>query len=330
MGPGTQTLGGGAGIWTGRERRLAELATRQHGVVGRWQLLELGFSEKAIKARLGAGRLSHIYREAYAVGHRRLSQRGWWMAAVLASGLGAVLSHESAAALWGLMGARSRSDVTAPRGRQGRAPRHPIFLHRCQLEEEEWTLRAGIPVTTVARTLFDLAEVVDRVRLGRLWEEADKLHLLRLDAVAAVYERGKWRRARRRIRPVLEEARYAVRTRSPLEDRFLPFCQKFELPPPSTNVLVLEKEVDAAWLDARLLVELDSWEHHAHRAAFERDRSRDIELLLAGYRTIRVTNRRLDRDAPKLAGEIVRLLSIPPPSARDDPSTTRSANPRQK
>ncbi len=293
-----------------RERRLAALAARQHGVVGRRQLLNLGLGADAIKSRLASGRLHSIHRDAYAVGHRRISQRGRWMAAVLGCGTGSVLSHHSAAALWGLEEARSPIDVTAPRGRQGTPRRAGIRLHRCRLEEDEWTRRDGIPVTTVARTLFDLAETVSRDRLARLWEEADKLHLLGLDDIAAVYERRRGcRRARRQVRPLLLEAPYSERRRSPLEDRFATFCRHFELPPPATNVLVLEKEVDAAWLDARLLVELDSWEHHAHRAAFERDRKRDAALIVAGYRTIRVTHRRLDGEAATLATEIHALLA---------------------
>jgi predicted transcriptional regulator of viral defense system len=289
---------------------LATLAARQHGVVGRRQLLALGLGADAIKSRLASGRLHSIHRDAYAVGHRRLSQRGLWMAAVLGCGTGSVLSHGSAATLWGLEEARSPIDVTAPRGRQGSPRRVGIRLHRCRLEDSEWTRRDGIPVTTVARTLFDLAETAGADQLGRLWEEGDKLHLLVLDDVAEVYERRRGcRRARRRIRPLLLEAPHSERTRSPLEDRFAAFCRQFELPPPATNVLVLEKEVDAAWLAARLLVELDSWEHHAHRAAFERDRKRDVALIVAGYRTIRVTHRRLDREAATLAGEIRRLLT---------------------
>jgi predicted transcriptional regulator of viral defense system len=292
-----------------RERRLAALASRQHGVVGRKQLLALGLRPDAIKSRVASGRLHSIHRDAYAVGHRRLSQRGLWMAAVLGCGTGSLLSHHSAAALWGLEEARSPIDVTAPRGRQGSPRRAGVRLHRCQLEDTERTQRDGIPVTTVARTLFDLAEAAGPDPLSRLWEEADKLHLLVIDDVAEVYERRRGcRRARRRIRPLLLEAPRSERTRSPLEDRFVAFCRHFELPPPATNVLVLEKEVDAAWLDARLLVELDSWEHHAHRAAFERDRKRDIALIVAGYRTIRVTHRRLDREAATLAAEIRILL----------------------
>ncbi len=291
---------------------MSRLATAQHGAISREQLLALGIGERTIERWSANGRLHSVHRESYAVGHRRLSQRGWWMAAVLACGPRAMLSHGDAAALWGLAGARSPIDVTAPRGRQGRPRREGIRLHRSRtLEDSDRTVRNGIPVTTVARTLFDLAEAVDPRTLAGLWEEADKLHLLRLDAVATVYERGRHRhRARARIRPLLQEARHEERTRSPLEDRFAAFCRHFELPPPATNVLVLEKEVDAAWLDARLLVELDSWEHHAHRAAFERDRKRDIALIVAGYRTIRVTHRRLDGEAATLATEIRRLLAM--------------------
>ncbi len=294
-----------------REGGISRLTRDQYGVVSREQLLALGIGERTIERWIGSGRLHAIHREAFAVSNRRLSQRGWWMAAVLACGPGAVLSHEDAAALWGLCRTRSPTDVTAPRGRQGQLRREGIRLHRSRtLEEPERTVRDGIPVTTVARTLFDLAERTDPAPLARLWEEADKLHLLRIDAVAAVYERGRYRhRARARIRPLLREARHSERTRSPLEDRFVAFCRHFELPPPATNVLVLEKEVDAAWLDALLLVELDSWEHHAHRAAFERDRKRDVALIVAGYRTIRVTHRRLDREAATLATEIRALLT---------------------
>jgi very-short-patch-repair endonuclease len=312
MGSKGQTLGGNGRNRAQRERDLADLATRQHGVVGRWQLLQLGYTDKAIRSRLAAGRLSHVHQEAYAVGHRLLTQRGRWTAAVLASGPEAVLSHGSAAALWGLAATRSPIEITAPRGHQGRRQRRETRLHRGQLDGSERTRRAGIPVTTVARTLFDLAESPDRERLTRLWEEADKLHLLALEDVAAIYERRRGRRrARRNIRPLLLEARHSDRTRSPLEDRFAAFCRHFKLPQPATNVLVLEKEVDAAWPAAKLLVELDSWEHHAHRAAFERDRSRDVELMLAGYRTIRVTHRRLDGEATTLAAQIRQLLGAP-------------------
>ncbi len=292
-----------------RERELARLATRQHGVVAQRQLLAIGFSEKAIKARLDAGRLNALHREVYAVGHSRLRRNGRWLGAVLAYGDSALLSHRTAAALRGLAKPRSSPiDVSAPVGRQGLRRRSGIWIHRSRLHPEDRDECAGVPVTTVARTLFDYAEVVDFQRLERAWEEADRLGLLRLREVERVCERGYGRRALKPIRRLLAEARAVTRTRSPLEDRFQDFCRHFDLPPHSANVNVLGKEVDVLWPAAKLIVELDSWEFHSHRAAFQRDRARDTRLLVAGYRTARVTHDRLDREAGALAAEIRALL----------------------
>jgi very-short-patch-repair endonuclease len=220
-----------------------------------------------------------------------------------------LLSHRSAAALWGL--ARRRSlliDITAATGRQGVCRREGIFIHRGRIHPEDRTSRAGIPITTVARTLFDFAEVMSLKRLESAWEEADRLGLLELRAVEKVCERGHGRRALRPIRRLLAEARAATTTRSPLEDDFATFCREHDLPTPSFNTTVLGFEVDALWPRQRLAVELDSWEFHGHRAAFERDRARDTTLQVAGYRIIRVTHRRLHSEADVLASEIDRLL----------------------
>lgn len=242
------------------------------------------------------------------MGRRSVVQRGSWLAAVLACEEGAVLSHTSAAALWGVAGARGAIDVTAAHGNQGRIRRQGIKLHRGKLDSAEVTIHDRVPVTTVARTLFDYAEVVDFQRLESAWEEADRLKLLQLDQVERVCERGRGRRALKPIRHLLAEARAVTRTRSPLEDRFQRFARHFGLPPHNTNVEVLDKEVDVLWAAAKLIVELDSWEFHSHRAAFQRDRARDTRLLVAGYRTIRVTHDRLDKEASALADEIQGLL----------------------
>ncbi|HEX3733842.1 MAG TPA: DUF559 domain-containing protein [Solirubrobacterales bacterium] len=273
------------------------------------QLLAIGFSERTIKLRLDAGRLNAIHREVYAVGHSRVGRNGRWLGAILAYGDFALLSHRTAAALWELARPGSSPiDVSAPVGRQGLRRRQGIWIHRGRLHPEDRAVQAGIPVTTVARTLFDYAEVVDFQRLERAWEEADRLKRLRLDQVERVCERGYGRRALKPTRHLLAAARATVRTRSPLEDRFQRFARFYDLPPHSTNVAVLGKEVDALWPAARLIVELDSWEFHSHRAAFQRDWARDARLLVAGYRTIRVTHERLDTEAPVLANEIRELL----------------------
>lgn len=288
---------------------MGELATRQHGVVARWQLGRLGIPGRTIEGWVDSGWLLPLHREVFAVGHRRIGRRGEWWCGVLAYGDGAVLSHRTAASLWGFAAQRRGPvEVTAPGGRQGTERRGGFWIHRCKLPPEDRTERSGIPVTTVARALFDFAEVESFQRLEKAWEEADRLHQLQLRAVESVCERGYGRRALKPIRRLLAEARAAAATRSPLEDRFQRFCDAYGLPSRLTNVHVLGHEVDVLWPAARLIAELDSWEHHGHRAAFERDRARDPKLLLAGYRTIRVTHHRLDKEPTQLATEIHQLL----------------------
>src|SRR6187402_2297307 len=278
-----------------RERALAQLATRQHGVIAWRQLRDLGIGDEAIKTRLAEGRLHHLHGEVYAVGHSRLAIRAPWWAALLAYGPGAALSHQSAAVLWGIRRKRRGPiHVTAPCGRQGLRRRKGIWIHRCKLTAEDRTTRDGFPVTTLARTLFDLAEVAPFDQLKGAAEEADRLKLLRLPDLEHCCERGHGRRALRPMRRLIAELRPPDEGRSPLEIRFPAFARDHDLPKPHQNVDVLGHEVDALWPAAKLIVELDSWEHHGHRAAFERDRARDPKLMLAGYRTIRVTHRRLD------------------------------------
>jgi very-short-patch-repair endonuclease len=285
------------------------LAERQHGVVAERQLIALGLSQKAIEHRLESWRLRLVHREVFAVGHLRLSQQGRWLAGVFAYGDGALLSHRSATTLWGLARPWNPAvDVTAPTGRQGIRRREKIWIHRGRIDPEDRAIRAGIPVTTVARTLFDLAEFVSFKRLESAWEEADRLNLLQLPEVEGVCERGYGRRSLKPIRRLLAEARAATITRSPLEDDFAAFCRECRLPMPSFNTTVLGYEVDALWPGQRLAAELDSWEFHSHRAAFERDRIRDTALQVAGYRTIRITHRRLHKEPMLLAKELRALL----------------------
>jgi predicted transcriptional regulator of viral defense system len=294
-----------------REQDLKVLATQQHGVVARWQLEALGFGVKAIEAALGEGRLTAIHEEVFAVGHTRVTRRGYWWAAVLAYGPYAVLSHHSAAALWNLRRRRSGPiHVTAALGRQGVRRRKGIWIHRCKLRPEEATVHEGIPVTTVARTLFDFAEAAAYEELVKAAEAADRRNLLLVRELEGVCERGRGRRALRPIRRLLIELGAPAEGRSPLEIRFAEFLLAHDIRAPAQNVSVLGHEVDALWPEARLIVELDSWEHHGHRKAFERDRARDPKLLIAGYRTIRVTHRRLDRERNQLAVEIRQLLNV--------------------
>ena len=290
-----------------KERRIAELANGQHGVVALEQLLGLGFSRRAVEHRVAAGRLHSVHRGVFAVGHANLTPRARWMSAVLAHGEDAVLSHRSAAALWGIARpGRAPIDVTSPRGRRGR---RGIAFHECRLDAGDLTVVNSIPVTTVARTLFDLAEVVDSAALARAWEEADRLRLLRIQAVAEVIDRGWGRHALKPIRPLAARRQHAESRRSPLEDRFAAFCDERGLPPRETNVLLLGHEVDVYWPSVKLAVELDSFGFHGHRAAFERDRARDLDFLAEGIHVVRITHRRLDDEAEIVAAKLRTLLA---------------------
>ena len=214
------------------------------------------------------------------------------MAAVLACGRDAVLSHRSAAVLWGIRRADPmRTDVTAP-ARVGR--RRGMRAHQASLSADEITEVDGIPVTTVARTLFDLAAVVSAHELRRAMEQAEALRLADHTPLAALVARYPGRRGTALLRRIMRaEARAAGITRSELEDWFLRFVAERGLPAPDPNAwLHLGDdwiEGDCVWPQQRLVVELDSWRHHATKAAFRRDRVRDRRLWLAGWKPMRVT-----------------------------------------
>lgn len=166
-------------------------------------------------------------------------------------------------------------------------------------------------MTTVARTLFDLAESVRVKQLESAWEEADRLGLLELRAIEQVCERGYGRRALKPIRVLLSEALAPEESiRSPLESEFARFCREHALPPPIFNALILGFEVDAIWPAQCLIVELDGFAFHHHRAAFERDRARDSVLQVGGYRTLHLTHRRLHGEPSAVASQIRVLLGV--------------------
>jgi very-short-patch-repair endonuclease len=227
------------------------------------------------------------------------------MGAVLACGDGAALSHRSAGALWGFITARRGPiEVSAHRGRR----RAGILAHACVVTDDDTAALAGIPVTTVARTLLDLAEVLKATALEEAFDEADRLKLLSLDELEGVCRRARGRRGLKPLRRLMDADR-GPETRSPLEDRLVAFCRKRGLPEPETNVTVLGREVDAFWPDAKLMAEADSFEFHSHRGAFEGDRARDAAMVVAGYRVVRITHRRLTREPEKLATELRLLLA---------------------
>jgi very-short-patch-repair endonuclease len=271
---------------------IARLATRQHGVVARWQLVALGVDPTAIQRRVADGRLRRIHRGVYALGP--LDREGYWMAAVLACGEGALLSHRDAAALWNLRQTnRTAIDVTLAGVRRRRRQR--ITIHStAEIHPDDRAEVDGIPVTSVARTLLDLAEVVPAAHLRRAYEAAERHELLDMQAVHELVARSNGRRGLPALLALLDyDPREAVDSKSDLESRFLDLVRDAGLPRPQLNVLVGGFLIDAYWPHARLVVELQSWEHHGHRQAFERDNSKLARLQVAGFTVLPFTDRQL-------------------------------------
>lgn len=232
------------------------------------------------------------------------------MAAALAHGPHAVVSHRDAAALWGIRpSARARIDVTVA-GRSRRA-RPGIDLHLVRrLDPRDVTTHERLPVTTVARTLFDLAEIFSPRALERAFNEAQVLELFDLTALTDVIDRNPGRHAHRPLRALLPAlADDPKLTRSDLERRFLGLVRAAGLPPPLTNVHVAGYEVDALWPEHRLVVELDGFAYHRTHAAFERDHLKTEALELAGYKVRRFTYRRVTDDPAGVIEVLAKALS---------------------
>ena len=307
---------------------IAELAGRQHGVVARRQLVALGLSLDAIDHRIERDRLHPLHRGVYAVGHRKLTGHGRWMAAALAAG--GVLSHRSAAALWGIRASNSgRIDVTAPRERR----RPGVTVHRAVLPQDEMTTHDGIPVTTPARTLLDLAALLDEHRLARATERAEALRLTSPTSLAELVNRYPRRPGTPNLKRLIEEDRIVpTDLRSRLERRFLTLLDAENLPRPLVNEPLGPFTPDFRWTEQRLIVELDGFETHGTRAAFERDRARDRALAVQGWRVVRVTKRQLENEPDELADQLRAMLRsattavpAPPPSPRTPAPRSRPA-----
>jgi len=295
------------------DERIAALAQGQHGVVSLEQLCEAGLSDTAVRKRCEAGRLHRVHQGVYAVGHPLLSANGHRMAAVLACGPDAVLSHRSAAALWGIRrDSRNRIDVTAP-GRRGRSPLG-IDAHRHgSLRAQDRTEVEGIPCTTVAKILLDMAAVVTMRELRNAVTQAEVQRIFDLTEMDELLRRSRGRRGVARMRLVIAE--YDPReemAREELERRFLELCREGGLPMPEVNPPLLlggfPIEPDFLWREARLIVETDGRQTHGTPTAFERDRRRDQHLKRDGWEVIRCTWHQVVDDPDDLQRTIRTLL----------------------
>jgi very-short-patch-repair endonuclease len=302
---------------TARRRAVAALARRQHGVVSLNQLRRLGVTRDEVRRGVESARLHRVFRVVYAVGHADIGVKGRLMAAVLACGPGAVISHRSAGALLGLLDEGPVViDVIAPpeRGRKVDG----IRFHRVRPPrlEERGTV-AGIPCTSPSRTMVDLAGTVGTRTLRSCFERAAQRRQLDIGAIEASLDPR--RRGGNALRALLGEWRRAAtvsrrrRLKSPLEAKVLPLVLRRGLPDPLANAPVQlangRIEVDFLWPERRFVLEADSRDFHGTEVAFERDRWRDRELLAAGYASLRVTSLQAETEAAAVAAAIVARLA---------------------
>lgn len=282
--------------------------------MARRQLIALGLSRWKIDERLRQGRLFIVYRGVYAVGRRGIPREGWWMAATLAAGDGAVLSHRSAAALWRLAKPGGPVEVTVP-STAGRAARRGLIVHRTSsLLRVEAVTQEGIPTTSVARTLIDLAEVISRRELERALDEAQFLRRLDRRAVRAALAAHPGRTGAKRLGRTLEEhVLGTTRTGEGLEERFFGLCRAAGIPDPLVKPRIGPYEVDFLWPEARLVVETDDRASHERNVTYESDRERDAYLDDAGYRVRRFTWRKVTQTPDAVVRTVRRLLATPPP-----------------
>ncbi len=297
---------------------IAALAERQHGVVARRQLRALGLGDSAITARVASGYLHPFFRETFMVGHRAISRQGRMLGAVLACGEGTVLSHGSAAELIGLWDKRAIPIDVIPPDWSGRKIMD-IRWHRVLFPtSDEIEIREGIPCTTPARTLVDMAGRLGWKSLRRLVEQAAVLRLLDVGKVDLALARGR-RRGAPRLRSILATWRSAdkpqPKLRSLLEARVFPALVDAGLPRPRCNVELRvdghRLEVDLLWAERRLVIETDGEQTHGTAAAFQRDRWRDQMLTAAGYRTARVTWKQIEDEPSAVVDRITRMLGAP-------------------
>lgn len=272
----------------------------------------MGMGREAVTGRIERGYLHEFHRGVYVVGVRRISRKGRWMAAVLACGDGAVLSHRAAACLWGLMSPRGvHPEVTVPRGRRARRP--GVVCREADLAADEADEVDGIPVTPVFRTVLDLAGVLRDRELERVWSEVKVKRLTDHMPMDELLRRHRGKRGTAALRALLGSTKPEGITRNDFEEAFVALLDTHRLPRPRLNATLFLRgrfyEIDFLWEDRRLAFELDGREVHGTPKAFESDRQRDRVLLAEGYRTGHVTWLQLRDEPEEVAADLRRALS---------------------
>lgn len=295
-------IGHGPTVASAIDKAIALLAGRQHGYASRAQLLAIGLGPGAIKYRVDTGRLIPVHAGVYAVGYVNGTTAARAMAAVLACGEAAALSHGSAGALWGFAKHWEEPfEVTVPAMRK----RPGINIHRSRvLTRRDITRQLGIRVTSPARTVLDTAPRFTGRQLSRMVNGALRTPYLHVPDLADVLNRNPAHPGTKRLRRFVHDP-----TNSPLEDDFLEFAQRHGLPRPVTNTHLLGHEIDVLYPRERVIVEIDSHGFHSDRDSFERDRRRDVVMLAAGFVTVRITDVRMKHEPEEEAGRLLAILA---------------------
>jgi Protein of unknown function (DUF559) len=314
---------------------IAELANAQHAVFGLDQLRELGLSARAVQDRATTRRFHRIHQTVYSLVPRELLTReGLYMAAVLACMPGAALSHRSAAVLHGLRDwGHTSVEVTVPR-RSART-HSGVAVHRSTtLTAKDVTVEKGIPVTTIPRTLFDLAEVTTERQLERAFDQADAVEGLDLHAINDQLARNPTRPGAKKVRHVLNTHYIgSTPTENDFEDAFLMLTRSLGLPDPTPQFWIDPGDgdppirADFAWPDRKVVVETDGRKTHGTNQAFESDRRRDQRLIAAGWRVIRTTWRQINHRPHELKPVLLRLLGPASANGKDSPASAGAPAP---
>lgn len=292
------------------ERIVRTLADRQYGVIARQQLLGSGVSAGTVESYVERGWLIPIHAGVYAFGHHNVTSRGHLLAAVLACGPTALLSHQSAGALWNLRATgQTKTDVTVPGS--SRKAQAGIRVHRTRhLHPEDIAAIGGIPTTSLARTILDLAGVLEAEQRLEVIEEADRLEILDFSPLSRAIDRRPNAQGVGHLRRIIREYAGAPHIRSRLERRFFALIRKAGLPVPQLNCKVAGYIVDAYWPQWHLVVELDGRAFHLSPRQFETDRVRDAALQRLGIRILRVTYRRLETEPAAIIDDIRALAAL--------------------
>jgi very-short-patch-repair endonuclease len=297
------------------DRAIAAIATAQLGLITREQLVDLGLGRGAIEDGLERGRLTSIHRGVYAVAHLALSPLATQLAAVLACGEAAFLSHHSAAAVWGFEPSPEGEAEVTMVGRDAARRRAGIRVHRvAAVDRRDVRRHHNVPITSPARTLLDIAPDLSDRELERAFDDGLVRRMFTRQAAITLLARSPHRPAGARLAKLARvRDRASTVTRSDAEECFLALVRKARLPEPAVNVRVGRYIADFLWREQRLIVEVDGYAFHSSRRSFERDHERDLVLKAAGFDVLRFTRRQIVEEPELVIARLAQALSTRAP-----------------